>query len=246
MNPVGYRVQTLGIQLNGDKQLGFSGAFETSTLWTNPVMHAKCMKREHDRTPDEFSDFEPELHGFQSVHASWHKNLVRPDTVKRKPKPQESAEDMRCRSHLYNAATGRASHCTCGIYAFKSVEDLYDQYHPDRFMYLSSELIMCVTEVIGWGAVAEYTLGWRMQNARPVGITLICNTDNQEEMTALWDDGRNDQIGRFIRPGRMTGTAVIAALPIHALVALMSAKFECTVRVAKYAYELLATPPVMD
>lgn len=156
MNPVGYRVQTLGIQLTGDKQLGFSGAFETDTLWTSPVMVAKCRKREHDRTPDEFTDFEPEIHSYTAN--AFRGNLVRPDTVKRKERT-ETAEDMRCRSHLYNAATGKAQHCTCGIYSFKNVEDLFGQYHPDRFTYQSKEFIMCVTEVMGWGAIAEYEEG---------------------------------------------------------------------------------------
>jgi hypothetical protein len=246
VNPTGYRVQTLGIQLTGEKQLGFSGAYETSTLWTSPVMVAKCGRDNYDSDPNEFRDFEPEVHGYVAK-GGWSGHLVKPDTYKRKPAVKRpEAADMRCRSHLHDAATGkRASHCTCGIYSFKTMPDLFDQYHPNRFTHQSSNYIMCVTEVMGWGAIAEYRDGWRMQMARPIGITLITGTSSQEEYTSIFDNsyaGDDNAIGRFIRAGRMIGVTVLAALPIHALVALMSAKFECTVRIAETADELLANP----
>jgi hypothetical protein len=249
MNPTGYRVQTLGIQLTGDKELGFSGAYETNTLWTSPIMTAKCGRDNFDKDPTEFRDFEPEVHGYVAK-GGWSGNLVKPDSYKRAPKAkQPEAADLRCRSHLHDAATGkRASHCSCGIYSFKTMPDLFGQYHPDRFTHNSNAFIMCVTEVIGWGAIAEYRDGWRMQMARPVGITLVAGTSSQEEYTSIYDNGYDDghKIGRFIRAGHMPGVTVLASLPIHALVALMSAKFECTVRIAATADELLENPVVAD
>lgn len=243
MNAVGFRVQTLGIQVAGEnRQLGFSGAYLPDQLWTEKVMVGECGT---DETEDDDNTFATMPQGYVAT-GGYRTSLIRPETMK-VPKRTKLTARQRCENHLLAGAqdANGTRHCSCGIYAFKKREDLFSQYNPDSFG--GRNFITVVTEVIGWGKIAEYAEGWRFQYCRPIGMTLVAGTTDAERNTRLViAQGRNGNVGRFLRPGvhyheftyRDPRKEEIE-IPLHFVISMLSGKFACQVNLGTSAQTIL-------
>lgn len=236
---IGFRVQQLGIELDGEQRLGFSGAYKTNQLWTDTVMIGACDRRDLDNKDDAdwLSEFREIESGFRSSHpANYNAGLIRPDTVVKKMKEQPRTEpEARCRSHLYNQRCGSIDGVGCGVYAFKDMFDpqFVEQYNPDRFSHAHyNGYANVVTTVLGWGACAEYEVGWRFERAKVLGMTIFAGTKNPEEKFKLVEDDDHFRIGRFVRPGLGNDYQnVLGEIPIHNIMTMLSAKFQCAVEI---------------
>ena len=70
----------------------------------------------------------------------------------------EGRWDMELKKRHTQCVNGPKLHCTCGFYAFKTVNELFDSYHMARGI---------IAEVYMWGTVHEYEIGWRAQYTYP-------------------------------------------------------------------------------
>src|SRR5262245_47133239 len=108
---IGWRTQMLGIQLEGEKHLGFSGAYHPNELWTDPEMIGACLLTSEDDQIVREAGFRQPLVGYGARPLGANAGMIRPDTAKRPTKrPRIGTPYARCRDHLLHY-TG----CHCGV-----------------------------------------------------------------------------------------------------------------------------------
>lgn len=225
-------MQQLGIQLTGDRHIGFSGAFRPDILWTDRKMTGECGRYINNPNADESSFHE--IPNKFVAHSAYTSGLIKPDTVTLNKRAPRDAHAM-CREHLYNQT------CQCGIYAFKDLSGVIRQYDPDGFC--GGIYVNVVTQVIGWGATAEYSKGWRFEFCRPAGITMIAGSNDPEAKTRLVQV--SDDLGRFLRARQTISfrdpLPFEVEIPLHIIASMLSGKFQCPVNIVANVAELVST-----
>lgn len=83
-------------------------------------------------------------------------------------------------SHVPHAAPFAG--CSCGLWGLKREEDLI----PAMARYASAGMTFAYGRVLLWGKVIEHANGYRAQHAKPVSLTLIDATEEQEADLAAY------------------------------------------------------------